>query len=198
MSNRSRGRRRRSERSKLWKWRRFARCLQMSRLQMKNGLQITERNNKKIKRYRERVEETSWKPRTCSRVVGFPALYAYIRVSPQLLVCFYASLSWFLTSNATQFDRRSFRSTKVDSIEDYCLNVVNLLFIKSVLLRIFLEPGLQGTANSSLSIELFCCRIFLLPIRNAEKETPTTKEIKAMRNRSDLQSNWLAIFTSIL
>ena len=36
---------------------------------------------------RERVEETSWKPRTCSRVVGFPALYAYIRVSHLSCLC---------------------------------------------------------------------------------------------------------------
>ena len=49
------------------------------------------------------------------------------------------------------------------------------LTIYQICLRIFLEPGLQGTANRSLSIELFCCGIILLPIRNAEKETPTTK-----------------------
>ena len=54
--------------------------------------------------------------------------------SPQLLVCFYARLCCFLTSNASQFDRRSSRSTKVDSIEDcnYRFSVLNLLFIKSV------------------------------------------------------------------
>ena len=36
---------------------------------------------------RERVEETSWKPRTCSRVVRFPALYAYIRFSHLSCLC---------------------------------------------------------------------------------------------------------------
>ena len=36
------------------------------------------------------------------------------------------------------------------------------LTIYQVCLRIFLEPGLQGTANRSLSIELFCCGIILV------------------------------------
>ena len=51
------------------------------------------------------------------------------------------------------------------------------LTIYQICLRIFLEPGLQGRANRALGIELFCCGIILLPIRKAEKETPTTKEI---------------------
>ena len=46
------------------------------------------------------------------------------------------------------------------------------LTIYQICLRIFLEPGLQWTANSSVSIELFCCGIILLPRSGTPRKKP--------------------------
>ena len=49
------------------------------------------------------------------------------------------------------------------------------LTIYQINLRIFLEPGPQGTVNRSLSVELFCCGIILVADQERRERNPDNK-----------------------
>ena len=127
-------------------------------------------------------------------MVGFPALYAYIRVYHLSCLCafMHVSVGFLPRMQVSSIEGRFDRQKSIRSKTATLLKCIELT-IYQICLRIFLEPGPQGTANSSLSIELFCCGIILLPIRNAEKETPTIKEIENRVSSSRILHR--AIFT---